>query len=279
VIAPVLWRIAHGIQKASRGALLTITILYALRLLVTLPTLHAFDAFLLMLEGFVLGKAWRALHHMRDQASRPDRSWRTELRAGTAAAFLLALLWIVVIVPRYAARFQKEGLGHVRTPLALLALFMIGIAAYLTIRTELVQRVFGAFGAIGPRFGDMPAAPRIRKTLRSLGQAPWLDFAVAVVVGGLAIAILAFIASLTTGPGVMLVPSVLLIPIAAIAALLLAFMWLISGFAALASSSRAPAFRRAAVTISVIVAVIFGPIFRIMLEIAVSALIHGASRI
>jgi hypothetical protein len=260
VLAPVLWRIGHGISRGSRGALLLVASLYVVRVLLTLGSsggVAAVDWVMMAIEGSAIGLAGFAI---RRRSSKADPRWRSELQLATALPVVLALTWWIILVPAYVRRLQQQHLGTIRTPLVALALLMLGTAVGLTWRTALLQRVFDAFrpGVLPPR-APAPTPSQVGRGLAKLVRPPWLDFILATLIGNVAVVVETKFSAGFSQPGAMGAPSLLLIPIGAAAWFGVALLWVTSGLGTYWERRWAKSVRLVAIVSSALLLLITGP--------------------
>jgi hypothetical protein len=230
VIGPILWRIGHGISRGSRGAIGVMLGLYLLRLFSAVGTPGGPDTvtiWMVIIEGVALTLAARVVWDERIHA---DPAWRGELWWGTLVPLALAVMWWMLVIPLWAARFRvqfPERDNTLRTPLVVLACFLIGTALALTWRTALIQRVYHVFRPSATPL-DIVARDAADRATAYLKRPPGLDFLIGGVVGALAFAVLQWVAYVNGQPHGQIVPGRWLVP-GGLAGLAAALLWVLCG--------------------------------------------------
>jgi hypothetical protein len=138
--------------------------------------------------------------------------------------------WWMLVIPLWAARFRvqfPERDNTLRTPLVVLAFFLIGTALALTWRTALIQRVYHAFRPSATPL-DIVARDAADRATAYLKRPPGLDFLIGGVVGALAFAVLQWVAYVNGQPHGQIVPGRWLVP-GGLAGLAAALLWVLCG--------------------------------------------------
>jgi hypothetical protein len=223
-VAPVLWRLGHGVANASRVAIGILLALVFFHLIsINGPTIDPVDVIVVAIEGIAVGVA---VVTMRRHQPPVRPGWNRQLVWQTVVPIALAVAWT-----SYARRIdvtnQPDYVTAMNPAVRWLALMLIGTAIWLIVSTRFVPRVVRAFtGAPWKSVASSPARPKIRWT-----AAPWLDLVAAVVIGAVSWWTLARFLDLSSGPDVMLVPGVLLFPLTSLFGLAVAVAWAVSAWA------------------------------------------------
>ena len=223
-VAPVLWRLGHGVANASRvaiGILLALVVFHLVS--INGPTIDPVDVIVVAIEVIALGVA---VVTMRRHQPPVRPGWNRQLIWQTVVPIGLAVAW-TSYVRRIDASNQPDYVTAMNPAVRWLALMLIGTAIWLIVSARFAPRVVRAF--TGAPFA--PTAPRAPRPKVRWTAAPWFDLVAAVVIGVVSWWTLVRFLDLTSGTGVMLVPGVLLFPLTSLFGLAVAVAWAFSAWA------------------------------------------------
>ena len=248
-VAPVLWRLGHGVANASRvaiGFLLALAVFHLIS--INGPTIDPVDVVVVTIELIALGAAVAA---MRKHQPPVRAGWNRELIWQTVVPIALAVAW-TSYVRRIDPSNQPDYVTAMNPALRWLAFVLIATAIWFILSTHFPARVVRVFtgNPIKPR----RAWPKVRWT-----AAPLFDLIASLVIGGVSWWTLVKFIDLTSGPGVMLVPGVLLFPLTSLFGLVVAVAWAVSAWAHYTNRQWARRPRALALFGSAILTLIVGP--------------------
>jgi hypothetical protein len=251
-VAPILWRLGHGVTNASRvaiGILLALAVFHLIS--INGPTIDPVDVVVVTIELIAVGVA---VATMRKHQPPVRPGWNRQLIWQTVVPIALAVVWT-----SYARRIdvsnQPDYVTAMNPAVRWLALLLIGTALWLIVSTRFPGRVVRAFtGAPVKSTAPRAARPKVRWT-----EPPWFDLIASLVIGAVSWWTLVRFVELTSGPGVMLVPGVLLFPLTSLFGLVVAVAWAVSAWAHHTNRQWARRPRAIALFGSAILALIVGP--------------------
>ena len=250
-VAPVLWRLGHGVANASRVAIGILIGLVLFHLVsINGPTIDPVDVVVVAIEVIAVGVA---VVTMRKHQPPVRPGWNRQLIWQTVVPIALAVAW-TSYVRRIDASNQPDYVTAMNPAVRWLALMLIGTAIWLIVSTRFAPRVVRALTGAPLKNTARPAWRNVRWT-----AAPWFDLIAAVVIGGVSWWTLVWFLDVSSGSGVMLVPGVLLFPLTSLFGLAVAAAWAISAWAHHTNREWARRPRAVAVVGSAILALIVGP--------------------